>query len=122
MISSIKSCGSCSYCKIGPYSHCIGGEGVSRIGWFFGYLIDETKVEYVRFPYAEISLHILAETIINRERVMHSGICPLGFEIGFQYKDVKPGEVVAVIWVGPVGMAAIATSDLYKAEKSLQLI
>ena len=51
---------------------------------------------------------------------MHSDICPLGFEIGFQYRDVKPEDVVAVIWVGPVGMAAIATSDLYKAEKSLQ--
>jgi len=81
LISSIKSRGSCSYCRIGPHSQCLGDEGVSRKGWFFGYLIDETQVEYVRFPYAEISLHVLAETIIDREKMMHSDIYPVGFEI-----------------------------------------
>src|SRR5690606_29761736 len=37
------------------------------------------------------------------------------FEIGVQYGQVKPGDVVAVIGAGPVGLAAIATAGLYGA-------
>ena len=102
LISCIKSCGSCPNCKIGLYSHCLGEEGVSGIGWVFGHLIDGTQAEYVRVPYAENSLYILPEKVSDEEGVMLSDIYPTGFEIGVQYGGVKPGDVVAVIGAGPV--------------------
>jgi alcohol dehydrogenase len=46
---------------------------------------------------------------------MLSDILPTGFEIGVQYGRVKPGDVVAVVGAGPVGLAAIATAGLYGA-------
>ena len=121
LISCIKSCGSCLNCKIGLYSHCLGDEGVSGIGWVFGHLINGTQAEYVRVPYAENSLYILPEGVTDEEGVMLSDIYPTGFEIGVQYGGVKPGDVVAVIGAGPVGLATIATAGLYGAAKIIAI-
>jgi alcohol dehydrogenase len=121
LISCIKSCGSCINCKIGLYSHCLGDEGVSGIGWVFGHLIDGTQAEYVRVPYAENSLYRLPESVTDEEAVMLSDIFPTGFEIGVQYGGVKPGDVVAVFGAGPVGLAAIATAGLYGAAKIIAI-
>ena len=121
LISCIKSCGSCINCKIGLYSHCLGEEGASGIGWVFGHLINGTQAEYVRVPYADNSLYKLPETVTDEEAVMLSDIFPTGFEIGVQYGTVKPGDVVAVIGAGPVGLAAIATAGLYGAAKIIAI-
>lgn len=121
LISCIKSCGSCINCKIGLYSHCLGEEGAPGIGWIFGHLIDGTQAEYVRVPYADNSVYKLSETISDDEAVMLSDIFPTGFEIGVQYGQVKPGDVVAVIGAGPVGLAAIATAGLYGAAKIIAI-
>ncbi|HEV7565526.1 MAG TPA: zinc-dependent alcohol dehydrogenase family protein [Microbacteriaceae bacterium] len=115
IISCIKSCGHCVNCKAGLYSHCLGDEGVSGIGWIFGHLIDGTQAEYVRVPYAENSLYKLPAGVSDDEAVMLSDILPTGFEIGVQYGNVKPGDVVAVIGAGPVGLAAIITAGFYGA-------
>lgn len=115
IISCIKSCGHCANCKVGLYSHCMGDEGASGIGWVFGHLIDGTQAEYVRVPYAENSLHLLPDGVSDEQAVMLSDILPTGFEIGVQYGRVKPGDTVAVVGAGPVGLAAIATAGLYGA-------
>ena len=115
IISCIKSCGHCVNCSTGLYSHCLGDEGFPGIGWVFGHLIDGTQAEFVRVPYAENSLHKIPEGVTDDQAVMLSDILPTGFEMGVQYGRVKPGDVVAVIGAGPVGLAAIATAGLYGA-------
>ncbi|KRE82100.1 zinc-dependent alcohol dehydrogenase family protein [Arthrobacter sp. Soil763] len=115
IISCIKSCGHCANCRTGLYSHCMGSEGQAGVGWVFGHLIDGTQAEYVRVPYAENSLHLLPEGVSDEQAVMLSDILPTGFEIGVQYGRVKPGDTVAVIGAGPVGLAAMATAGLYGA-------
>ncbi|MDJ0357064.1 zinc-dependent alcohol dehydrogenase family protein [Paenarthrobacter sp. PH39-S1] len=115
IISCITSCGHCSNCRTGLSSHCLGEEGQSGIGWVFGHLIDGTQAESVRVPYAENSVHKLPAGVSDEQAVMLSDILPTGFEIGVQYGRVKPGDVVAVIGAGPVGLAAIMTAGLYGA-------
>ncbi|MDQ0825173.1 alcohol dehydrogenase [Arthrobacter sp. B2I5] len=115
IISCIKSCGHCANCKAGLYSHCLGSEGQEGTGWIFGHLIDGTQAEYVRVPYAENSLHLLPAGVSDEQAVMLSDILPTGFEIGVQYGRVKPGDTVAVVGAGPVGLAAISTAGLYGA-------
>jgi alcohol dehydrogenase len=115
IISCIKSCGHCTSCKVGLYSHCHGDEGATGIGWVFGHLIDGTQAEFVRVPYADNSLHKLPEGVTDEQAVMLSDILPTGFEIGVQYGQVKPGDTVVVVGAGPVGLAAIATAGLYGA-------
>ena len=117
IISCITSCGSCSYCHQGLPAHCLNDEGMSGIGWIFGHLIDGTQAEYVRVPFAESSLHKLPEGVSDEAAVMLSDILPTGFEIGVRNGRVKPGDVVAVIGAGPVGLSAMMTAGLYGAAR-----
>src|SRR5580765_2105417 len=113
IISCISSCGSCSYCHRQLPSHCLDDEGTSGIGWIFGHLIDGTQAEYVRVPLADGSLHKLPGGVSDEAAVMLSDILPTGFEIGVRNGRTKPGDVVAVIGAGPVGLSAIMTAGLY---------
>lgn len=121
IISCISACGSCSYCHRGLYSHCLADEGASGIGWVFGHLIDGTQAEYVRVPFADNSLYKVPEGVSDEAAAMLSDILPTGFEIGVRYGDVQPGDVVAVIGAGPVGLAAIMTAGLYGAARVIAL-
>jgi alcohol dehydrogenase len=121
IISCIKSCGACANCKQGLYSHCLGDEGLVGLGWVLGHLIDGTQAEFVRIPYADNSLHLMPAGVTDTEAVMLSDILPTGFEMGIQYGAVKPGDVVAVIGTGPVGLAAISTASLYGAARVISI-
>lgn len=113
ILSCISACGHCDFCKQGVYSHCLGSEGKSGIGWLFGHLIDGTQAEYVRVPYAETSVYKLPAGVSPAHGTLLSDILPTGHEIGVQYGEVKAGDVVAVIGAGPIGLATIATAGLY---------
>jgi alcohol dehydrogenase len=121
IISCICACGSCSYCHQGLYAHCLADEGASGIGWIFGHLIDGTQAEYVRVPFADNSVYKLPDGVSDAAAVMLSDILPTGFEIGVRYGKVQPGDVVAVVGAGPVGLAAIMTAGLYGAARVIAL-
>jgi alcohol dehydrogenase len=121
LISCISACGSCSYCHQGLYAHCLADEGASGIGWIFGHLIDGTQAEMVRVPFADNSVYKLPDHVSDEAAVMLSDILPTGFEIGVRYGRVKPGDVVAVVGAGPVGLAAMMTSSLYGAARVIAL-
>jgi alcohol dehydrogenase len=121
IISCITSCGACSYCRQQLPAHCLDDEGTSGIGWVFGHLIDGTQAEYVRVPFADSSLHKLPAGVSDQAAVMLSDILPTGFEIGVRNGRVKPGDVVAVIGAGPVGLAAMMTAGLYGASRIIAI-
>jgi alcohol dehydrogenase len=121
IISCVSSCGSCSYCHQGLFSHCLAEEGASGIGWIFGHLIDGTQAELVRVPFADNSLYKVPDGVSDDAAVMLSDILPTGFEIGVRYGRVKPGDVVAVVGAGPVGLAAIMTAGLYGASRVIAI-
>jgi alcohol dehydrogenase len=121
IISCITSCGSCSYCHQQLPAHCLDDEGTSGIGWIFGHLINGTQADYVRVPFAESSLHKLPEGVSDEAALMLSDILPTGFEIGVRNGRVKPGDVVAVIGAGPVGLAAMMTAGLYGASRIIAI-
>ena len=121
IISCISACGACTYCHQGLYAHCLAEEGASGIGWIFGHLIDGTQAELVRVPFADNSVYKLPEGVSDVAAVMLSDILPTGFEIGVRYGHVKPGDVVAVVGAGPVGLAAMMTAGLYGAARVIAL-
>jgi alcohol dehydrogenase len=121
ILSCVSSCGHCSYCRQGLYSHCLDPEGRAGIGWIFGYMIDGTQAEYVRVPFAENSVYKVPDGMTDAQGILLSDILPTGFEIGVRYGQVKPGDVVAVIGSGPVGLAAVMTARLYGPSKVIAI-
>lgn len=121
ILSCVSSCGRCSYCKQGLYSHCLDPEGLAGVGWIFGYMIDGTQAEYIRVPFAENSVYKVPEGVTDAEGILLSDILPTGFEIGVQYGDTQPGDVVAIVGAGPVGLSAVMTSRLYGPSKVIAI-
>ena len=121
ILSCVSSCGRCSNCRLGLFSHCLDPEGLAGIGWIFGYMIDGTQAEFVRVPFAENSVYKVPEGMTDAEGILLSDILPTGFEIGVQYGKVTPGDVVAVIGSGPVGLSAVMTSRLYGPSKIISI-
>lgn len=113
IISCVSACGKCDFCKKGVYSHCRADEGAPGIGWIFGHLIDGTQAEFVRVPFAETSLYRVPDGVPDELAVLISDILPTGHEIGVRNGAVAPGDVVAVVGAGPVGLAAMTTAGLY---------
>ncbi|MCW3119380.1 MAG: zinc-dependent alcohol dehydrogenase family protein [Chitinophagaceae bacterium] len=107
LISCISNCGKCASCKKGMYSHCEKG------GWILGHLIDGTQAEYVRIPFADNSLYHIPENADEEALVMLSDILPTAFECGVINGQVKPGDTVAIIGAGPIGLAALITAQFY---------
>jgi alcohol dehydrogenase len=108
LVSCITSCGSCRYCREASYGQCIGGGG-----WILGHKIDGTQAEFVRVPFADTSTYKVPATVSDEDVLMLADILPTGYEVGVLNGRVKPGDVVAVVGAGPIGLAAILGARLY---------
>lgn len=115
IISCISSCGKCDYCKKGMYSHCENG------GWILGHLIDGTQAEYVRIPFADNSLYHIPAGSDEEALVMLSDILPTGFECGVLNGQVKPGDTLAIVGAGPIGLAALLTAQFYSPAEIIMI-
>ena len=115
IVSCITSCGKCDYCKKGMYSHCTSG------GWILGNTIDGAQAEYVRIPHADTSLYHLPSALDEEIYVMLSDIFPTGFECGVINSSVKPGDTLAIIGAGPVGLAALLTAQFYSPARIISV-
>ena len=115
LISCITSCGTCPFCKKGMYSHCEDG------GWILGHLIDGTQAEYVRIPHADTSLYVLPAAADEAAMAMLSDIFPTGFECGVINGQVKPGDTVAIVGAGPIGLAALLTAQFYSPSEIVMI-
>lgn len=107
IISCITSDGSCEYCKKGMYAHCEDG------GWILGHLINGTQAEYVCIPHADNSLHRIPAGADEEALVLLSDILPTGYEIGVLNGRVKPGDTIAIVGSGPIGLAALLTAQFF---------
>ncbi|MBF0104398.1 MAG: zinc-dependent alcohol dehydrogenase family protein [Deltaproteobacteria bacterium] len=115
LISLITSCGRCSFCKKAMYSHCSHG------GWLLGNTIDGTQAEYVRIPFADTGLYLLPPDADDEAIVMLSCILPTGLECGVLNGQVSPGDIVAIVGAGPVGLATLLTAQLYSPAEIIMI-
>src|SRR6266513_1448179 len=108
LVSCISACGSCRFCREGRYGQCLEGGG-----WVLGHKVDGTQAEFVRVLYADNSMFHIPDGVSDEEALMLADILPTGYEVGVLAGAVRPGDVVAVVGTGPVGLAAIAGARLY---------
>jgi alcohol dehydrogenase len=108
LVSCITACGACRYCREGSYGQCLGGGG-----WILGHKIDGTQAEYVRVPFADTSTHAVPAGVSDEQILMLADILPTGYEVGVLNGHVQPGDVVAVVGAGPIGLSAMLGARLF---------
>jgi alcohol dehydrogenase len=108
LMSCVSSCGRCRFCNEGRYGQCLGGGG-----WIFGHLINGLQAEYARVPFADNSVYRVPDQLTNEQVLFLADILPTSFEVGVLNGMVTPGDVVAVVGAGPIGLAAMLTAQLY---------
>ncbi len=114
LVPAITKCGRCVYCQRNMPSHC---QSVGGIGWIFGHLIDGTQAELVRVPYADTSLYAVPDGVTDQQAIFLADSLPTGYEVGVLAGNVRPGDTVAVVGAGAVGLAAILTTGLWGASQ-----
>jgi alcohol dehydrogenase len=108
LVSCISACGTCRFCRQGRYGQCLAGGG-----WILGHKIDGTQAEFVRVPFADTSTFRIPAGVSDEEALMLADILPTGYEVGVLAGGVRPGDVVAVVGTGPVGLSAITCAQLF---------
>jgi len=107
LIPAITADGSCDFCRQGMYSHCREG------GWIFGHTTHGLQAEYARTPHADTSLYQVPEELTDEQVLFLADIFPTSYECGVLNGQVKPGDTVAIVGAGPIGLAAVMLSRLY---------
>jgi alcohol dehydrogenase len=108
LVSCISACGACRFCRDGHAGQCLGGGG-----WILGHKIDGTQAEYVRVPFADTSTYLVPEGAKDEDILMLSDILPTAYEVGVLNGQVQPGDVVAIVGAGPIGLSAITGARLF---------
>ena len=107
LVSCITSCGRCRFCREGHYGLCTGGGG-----WILGHLVDGLQAELARVPFADTSVHKLPPEIDDEQAIFLADILPTAYEVGVLNGKVTPGDTVAIVGAGPIGLAAVMTAKL----------
>jgi alcohol dehydrogenase len=108
LVSCITSCGRCRFCKERRYGLCTGGGG-----WIFGHLIDGLQAEYARVPFADTSVYKIPAELDDEEVLFLADILPTAYEVGVLNGRVEPGDTVAIVGAGPIGLATVLTARLF---------
>jgi alcohol dehydrogenase len=106
LVSCITACGRCRFCKEHRYGACTGGGG-----WIFGHLIDGLQADYARVPFADTSVYKVPE-LKDEQVIFLADILPTAYEVGVLNGRVEPGDTVAIVGAGPIGLAAVLTARL----------
>ena len=108
LVSCISACGRCEYCRTGTYGQCLGGGG-----WILGHRVDGVQAEFARIPFADTSVYVLPSGISDESALMLADIMPTSYEVGVRNGTTKPGDVVAIVGAGPIGLASISNAQLF---------
>ena len=108
LVSCVSACGACRFCRESRFGQCIGGGG-----WILGNEIDGTQAEYVRVPFADNSTYPVPAGVSDEALLMLADILPTAYEVGVLNGHVQPGDVVAVVGAGPIGLSAISGARLF---------
>ena len=108
LLSCISACGHCRFCREGRFGQCLEGGG-----WIFGHLIDGVQAEYARVPFADNSTYPVPEGVSDEQVLYLADILPTAYEVGVLAGGVRPGDVVAIVGCGPIGLSALVASSLF---------
>lgn len=110
----ISFCGECFFCRQGFINNC------ERGGWELGCRIDGCQADYVRVPFAEQGLKKIPDGVTAEEALFVGDILSSGY-FGAELCEIRPGDTVAVLGCGPVGLCALECAGLFGASKRIAI-
>jgi alcohol dehydrogenase len=99
-------CGECFFCKKGFINNCVQG------GWELGCRIDGCHAEFTRIPYADNCLTPIPEQVSDENALFIGDILSSGY-FGAELAEIKPGDTVAILGAGPVGICSMICARLF---------
>jgi 2-desacetyl-2-hydroxyethyl bacteriochlorophyllide A dehydrogenase len=111
--SCVVSCGACYNCRRGVPGQCAGTR-IFGLGIVFGSL-DGGQAEYVVVPNADSTLRTLPEggKGTDEDQLFVGDIMATGYEA--VRKALRPGDTVAVVGAGPVGLCSAMAANVLGA-------
>ena len=67
----------------------------------------------MRVPFADNYTYKVPDGVTDEQMIVLADILPTAYEVGVLNGAVRPGDVVAIIGAGPIGLAAIMTAQLF---------
>ena len=108
LVSCISSCGACRFCREGRYGQCTRRRRLDPRPH------DRRHAGRVRAGSVRGHLDLPGPGgVSDEELLMLADILPTGYEVGVLNGAVQPGDVVAVVGAGPIGLAAIMRRRLF---------
>lgn len=108
--SDYVACGVCRWCRSGDHWHC-PQRRFHGTGTTFGPELAGAQAEFVRVPFATAALRVLPTRWDRSDAVLLGDVLATGYAAVVRL-HLRPGEMVAVIGGGPVGLLAAATAQL----------
>ncbi|PTX60774.1 threonine dehydrogenase-like Zn-dependent dehydrogenase [Melghirimyces profundicolus] len=108
------ACGRCRMCRREAYNQCEHG-GVLGYGIAFGDLAG-TQAEYARIPFADTTLRRVPDGLTDEQALFSGDILTTAYG-AVANSGLQPGETVAVIGCGPVGIMAVQSALAMGASK-----
>lgn len=111
--SCVVSCGACYWCRANDPGRCAGVR-VFGMGVAFGDL-PGGQAEYVVVPNADLTMRRIPEGANDDDMLFVGDIIATGYEA--VRRTFKPGDTVAIVGAGPVGLCAAMSAEALGASK-----
>ncbi len=109
LVSGVVGCGACAPCRSGHVTSCERGTA-AVFGTNQG--LGGAQAEGLAVPRADDNLRLVPDGIGPEQAVLLTDILPTGY-LGARNAEIRPGQDVAVIGCGPVGLMAVMCAQLF---------
>lgn len=126
------ACGACFHCGKQQYSACDNGNPADNqdigetlygqpMSGLFGYShltggYAGGQAEFLRVPFSDVGPIVIPDEIPDDDVLFLSDILPTGW-MAAENADIEPGDTVAVLGCGPVGLFTVQSAFLLGAER-----
>ena len=117
MIEGGKGCGECLPCRLGKVNHCIGYTK-GKVGLAYGISpeLNGGHADLLEVYHADIGAREIPHGVTDEQAILLTDALATGY-YGVKMAGVKPGDSVAVIGQGPVGLMAAEAAYAVGASK-----
>lgn len=117
MVPASTGCATCDPCRRGWILGCETGD----FGCYgLGHALEGSQAEAVAVPSADTGLVRIAPALSNEQALMLTDNLPTAY-FGARRAAIEPGDTVAVVGLGPVGLCAVESAFVFGASRVLAI-